>query len=580
MSKSSVLGSLAFVPFLLVGCGSDGSTDGAAGGAGGAHSAGASSGGTSGAPVGSSGTAGVTAGKAGNDDSSAGMAGMAGSDEMAGAAGETSGSGGAHAGTGGSSAGRGGLGGSGGAAGGTAGASAGHGGTAGTSGGGGASSGNAGTGGGSACTTTTQCAGSQVCIASVCAPCDSVLFSAGNTVYFVDPANGSDSNGTGSGKSGGQAANACAFKTITRALQVIGSPTQASGAVIKLKGNASAASGEAFPISVPQYVVIQGATGPVTVTLSAGKVGFNFAGTGSVLKDLLVEGGGTSDVGVRLNTADASATLDAVIVQNTAATGVNVLAGTLTLLAGTTVQMAGTTQARQEGITVEGTGKLVAKIATGKISVIKNTAQGIHVLGRGSVVLEGVVTSNTTAIPTTYTGTIVVSQNNDADIELNQTGATPPLNTIKGVLATGSVTSDGLLVLGGTAVNVRRSVFVGNGLNGVHLSHTGTRANGINDMTAVDLGKATDPGLNTVQGANDQLNNKGAGICINIDPTQIQTVSAQGNLFAVADCSTTTATLTKNVGACGPVSSKPGDVGWEWISMNASKVVVDAAKCN
>jgi len=586
MLKSSVLGSLAFVPFLLVGCGSDSSTNDPGAGKGGTSAAGASAGGVSGAHAGSGGSSGATAGRAG-DTSAAGEA-MAGSDDMAGAAGETPGSGGATAGAGGSSAGHGGTGGSAGAAGGSGGASAGHGGTAGisgsagSSGNGGASGGTAGAGGGAACTTTAQCAGSQVCISSVCTPCDSVAFSSGTTVYFVDPANGSDSNGTGSGKSGGQAANACAFKTITRALQVIGSPTQASGAIVKLKGNAGTASGETFPISVPQYVVIQGATGPVTVTLAANKVGFNFAGTGSTLKDLVLEGGGTSDIGVRVATADTTATLDAVTVQNTAATGVDIVAGTLTLLTGTTIQLAGTTLSRQEGITVEGTGKLVAKLTTGKVSVLKNTAQGIRVLDRGSVDLEGVVTSNSSAIPTSFSGTIVVSQNNDANIELNQTGAgTRPSNTVKGVLATGSVASDGLLILGGSVANVRKSVFVGNGLSGIRLLHTGTKANGVNDVTGIDLGKAADPGLNVVQGANDQLNNKGAGICLDIDPAQTQVVSAQGNIFAVPDCSTTSATLTKNMGDCAPVGSKPNDLGWEWVSAtNTSKATVDAAKCN
>jgi len=271
-----------------------------------------------------------------------------------------------------------------------------------------------------------------------------------------------------------------------------------------------------------------------------------------------------------------------VTVQNTRATGVDVRAGTLTLRAGTTIQGAGTTQARQEGITVEGTGKLVAKISTGRVSVLKNTAQGIHVIERGSVTLEGVVTSNTAVTPTTYAGTIVISQNNDANIVLNQTGNTPrPLNTLRGVLATGSVTSDGLLIFGGTVATVRRSVFVGNGSSGIHLTHTGNRANGVNDMTAVDLGKATDAGLNVVQGGNDQLNNKGAGICIDLDPAETQAISAQGNFFAAADCSTTSATLTKNVGACGPVTSKPGDLGWEWLSnTNTSMVTVDSAKCN
>ncbi|HYQ27021.1 MAG TPA: hypothetical protein VER04_07375 [Polyangiaceae bacterium] len=588
MLKVSVWGSLALVPLLVVGCGSDGATDGA----GGASSAGTNSGGTGGARAGAGGASGASAGKGG--DNSVGGEETGGTADDGGAAGEQA-SGGGNAGTGGSAAGHGGTSGGGAVAGGGAGGSAGHGtagtsgaggggvaGGGGTAGGGGAAGGHAGTGGGSACTTSAQCVGSQVCVTNVCTACDGVGFSSGNTVYFVDPVNGSDANGTGSGRSGGHDLTACAFKTITRALQVIGSPTQASGAVVKLKGNLGAASGEAFPISVPQYVVIQGASGPVTVTLAAGKVGFNFAGTGSTLKDLVLEGGGTSDVGVRLPTADVTATLDAVTVQNTAATAVDVLAGTLTLLAGTTIQGAGTTQVRQEGITVEGTGKLIAKITTGRVSVIKNTAQGIRVLERGSVTLEGAVTSNTGVTPTTYAGTIVISQNNDANIELNQTGSTPrPLNTLKGILATGSVTSDGLLILGGTVASVRRSVFVGNGSSGVHLSHTGSKANGVNDMTAVDLGKAADPGLNVVQGANDQLNNKGAGICINLDPAQVQAISAQGNIFAAADCSTTAATLTKNVGACGPVTTKPGDLGWEWLSnTSTSKVTVDAAKCN
>src|SRR6478609_973128 len=271
MSKSSVLGSLAFVPFLLVACGSDGSTDGPSGGTGGVSAAGANSGGTSGAHAGSSGSSGTSTSNAG-DNSVAGES-MGGMEDMAGAAGDAGSAG----------------------SGDTGGASGGHGGSGGTSGSSG-SAGNggasAGAGGGTACTTAAQCASTQVCIASVCTPCDAVTFSSGSTVYFVDPANGNDSNGTGSAKSGGQAANACAFKTITRALQVIGSPTQASGAVVKLKGNVGAATGETFPISVPQYVVIQGLTAPVTVTLAAGKSGFNFVGTGSTLKDLILEGGG------------------------------------------------------------------------------------------------------------------------------------------------------------------------------------------------------------------------------------------------------------------------------------------------
>ncbi|MET0791319.1 MAG: hypothetical protein ABW061_07330, partial [Polyangiaceae bacterium] len=275
MLKSSVLGSLLLVPLWMVGCGSDGLVVDSSAGSGGTPSAGANSAGTSGAHLnGGSGGAGAASGTAGAPLGEAGdnsAAGEAGSADAAGASGETGGAGGAHGGAGGAS-GHAGLGGSSGAAG-----NAGHGGAAGNAG----ASGNAGAGGGATCTTSAQCAGSQVCIATVCTPCDSVTFSAGSTVYFVDPANGSDSNGTGSAKSGGQAQNACAFKTIARALQVIGSPTQASGATVKLKGNAGTATGESCAISIPHYVVIQGANSPVTVKNSTGKVGVKIACTRS-----------------------------------------------------------------------------------------------------------------------------------------------------------------------------------------------------------------------------------------------------------------------------------------------------------
>ena len=39
--------------------------------------------------------------------------------------------------------------------------------------------------------------------------------------YFVDPINGNDLTANGSGRSGAAAAPGCAFKTITRAMQVI-----------------------------------------------------------------------------------------------------------------------------------------------------------------------------------------------------------------------------------------------------------------------------------------------------------------------------------------------------------------------
>lgn len=84
-----------------------------------------------------------------------------------------------------------------------------------------------------------------------------------------------------------------------------------------------------------------------------------------------------------------------------------------------------------------------------------------------------------------------------------------------------------------------------------------------------------------MQGANDQLNNKGAGICVDLDPSLALTINAQGNIFAVPNCSTTAGTLTKNLGNCAPVSNKPDDIGWDWVTnQNSSQITVDTAKCN
>ena len=80
----------------------------------------------------------------------------------------------------------------------------------------------------------------------LCTVCDPV---AGLT-FLVDPLSGVDGGATGSGTSGGGTPNAaCAFKTITRALQAIGS-NPAVGTVIQVRNSGPVSvvgNGERFP---------------------------------------------------------------------------------------------------------------------------------------------------------------------------------------------------------------------------------------------------------------------------------------------------------------------------------------------
>jgi hypothetical protein len=86
------------------------------------------------------------------------------------------------------------------------------------------------------CCATAQCTGAnQTCVSNQCPP-------VANNTYYVDPLNGSDAVATGSGATGGM----CAFKTLTHALAVIGSPKGATKVEILNTATVGVSSGETF----------------------------------------------------------------------------------------------------------------------------------------------------------------------------------------------------------------------------------------------------------------------------------------------------------------------------------------------
>ena len=196
------------------------------------------------------------------------------------------------------------------------------------------------------CCADTDCTGmgaNFTCSKNTCTQCELAI---GNQ-YFVDPVNGSDSIGTGSGKAGGAAMGKCSFRTLTRAMRWIGdNPPSgttitivgATGAITDVYSVAPATSPEqpeAAVVEVPANVKITTSKGPIRWRLPAAAIALRFVGNGSSLipadgARLTIDGtGDTSGSGVvfNLDTVAGVATIENVTIQNTGDDGVRVLKG-------------------------------------------------------------------------------------------------------------------------------------------------------------------------------------------------------------------------------------------------------------
>jgi hypothetical protein len=387
-----------------------------------------------------------------------------------------------------------------------------------------------------------------------CTTCDPV----GGLNYIVDPANGNDNSATGSGTSGGGNANAaCAFKTITRALQAIGvNPGVGTTITVRNTGAVSAAgNGETFPINVTRNVVITASGGLVTVTPGANQLGFAFASAGSGIDGALGGGSMTIDgatntalIGVAATTGSTDGTkLKNVTIQNFLREGIFVVnAGILTINQGVIVKNNGTTTNAHPGLHVNGTGHVNIIVAMGQTqtSFNHNTQHGILVDGAGSVNLQGVVTNGVS--------TVDASSNTVAGISIAQTpGNTLPQNLVNGLGVIGTTNGNGIRIEGGSNVQVRNCYVLGNAGNGIHVTTHVAGMVRTNTLTNIDLGKMNSAGLNTVQATIGSNANQGAGICLQVD-INTGTLSAEGNIFhGPVNCSQNAGVLTFNNGNCG-----------------------------
>jgi hypothetical protein len=409
---------------------------------------------------------------------------------------------------------------------------------------------------------TTYCQGklndtTATCAGNVCTTCAPV--STTTPVYYVDPVHGSDS-GTGSLMlAGGGASAACALKTITRALQLIGAAVVSTKVVVVGGASATVSAGETFPIKIPSNVTLSTQTGPVTVRVPSGKAGFEMnapnaqiaggAGAALTITTTVTAGAGGTD-GIAVETGSAASTsITNVTIKGMLDNGILVSGGAITIGPGVDSSSNGPGTKTGHGLSVQG-GEAIVDVPSGSTPTMfnNNTAHGILVGGNGFVHVTGSVTSAAAG-----TGTVETNGNAAAGVWIEQTAsaAALPQNVIDGLVSFANAAGNGMRIVGGSNAKVRNSVFLGNGGNGVVVSSgVGNKANSLAD---IDLGTSStggSNGRNTFQAPLGGGNNANAGLCLAVAANS-GTLNAAGNTFHAATCTSGALTLTLNAKGCG-----------------------------
>jgi hypothetical protein len=424
-----------------------------------------------------------------------------------------------------------------------------------------------GTSGNTYCQGVLQSTSATCTAGNTCTTCTAV--STTTPVYTVDPVNGNDgATGSAEGADGGAAAS-CALKTITRAIELIGTTGVATTIVVVGGTSVTVGAGETFPIAIPANVTITSSTGPVTVQVPNGKSGFTIAKSPATLTSgtsapititttvtvnsgTTAPTGGTNGISVATGSTAASSISD-ITISGMLNDGIHVASGVITIGEGvvsTQNGIAPTTRNgyQSPGLHVTGTGEAIITVPAGDTPTEfnANTAHGILVDQTGFIDVNGVVTNGAAG-----TGTIQTNGNLPAGIWIQQTpGATVPQNTITGVVSYGNTAGNGMRIVAGSSIVVRNSAFLANSGDGVIISTYGTGATAVNDISKIDLGDIAANGANTFQAPLGAGNNGNAGLCLAVAANS-GTLGAIGNQFSAANCATTAATLTLNTNGCG-----------------------------
>jgi hypothetical protein len=406
----------------------------------------------------------------------------------------------------------------------------------------------------SACVTGNCCAPSDcaslgnnyTCVSHTCTQCPQAT----NNTFYVDPVAGSDVAGTGNHSTSG-----CAFKSLSRALAVIGSSPNPGTSILLLNTGtvSTTANGEKFPIDLPANVVISGSGGRPLVLVPASTNGFSLHNPHSGLTNLTIDGQTqTAAYGIYVSAgADATTSIASLDVRNMGRDGIRVAGtGVLSVQAGVHATGNGTSGSPADGLNVGGQGHATIDPSAGDaIHFDQNTAHGIYVTGAGSIQLTG-----TPGSP--GSGTVTTNGNIAAGVWIEQTPTlNPTANVITGLVAWANV-GNGVRIVAGSAVTLRNSLMLANGSNGLIVSTSVNGNTRNNDTSKIDLGTSAGPsyGGNTFQASLGNNPNSAAGLCLSLDRTAGSVLNAAGNVFAgPKNCATSSATLTKNTRCSGGV---------------------------
>ena len=420
------------------------------------------------------------------------------------------------------------------------------------------------------CCSNSDCQGTNAfCLNNTCTACDAV---GTNRNYLVDPVNGNDTTATGSGTFNGGATQAsCRFRTIARALEVIGTPSAtttitiigASGGTTALhmvQGTGDTAPVEELPLTVPNNVTITTQTGPIKMTVPNATTqheAFRLIGSNAKLQPaststaLTIEYANhtTSKPGVIV--ASGTATISNVTITGSGDDGIQVIGGTATISNNVHV-----TSCAKNGLLVSdsGTAEITAS-ANPSTTFESNTLYGIQVSGTGVLNITG-------AAATGGSRTVVVQDNTLGNINFESTGTLSSINNVYSYASHG----DGLRIVAGTTtrIRVRNSVFLANSYNGIRIVYPSGTSDS-NQLTNIDLGaSATSSGYgnNKLQDINTGHPNGGSGLCVELGTDLInytsQVLKAYGNLFSEDNCN-----VASGGGAVGYSDSCTGqsDVG-------------------
>ena len=400
------------------------------------------------------------------------------------------------------------------------------------------------------CCDNGDCAGlgnNYVCNNHICTQCPAA---SGNT-FYVDPVGGSDGVGTGSSAPG------CAFKTITRALTVIGAGAAAGTRVLVLpRATISVATnGESFPLDVPAQVTISGSGGRLKVAVPANTDGFHLSHPGSGLSSMIIDGQNhVASYGIYVSSgADATTRVSDLDVQNMALDGIRLVGNAvLTIADGVQSITHGTLTRPADGLSVTDQAHVKINVTSGTgVHLDHNAGRGIYVTKAASIDVSG-----TPSVNSVGKGTLTVSSNNGVGVWIEQTpSANLQTNLINGLVVWANG-SHGLRIVAGSSARLRSSLVLANAGSGVFVS---TYVNGFtrsSDTSKIDLGTTTGPsyGANTLQAALGSNPNAGAGVCLSVDRTAGSVLNAVGNIFAgPTNCATSNGILRTNSRCNGSV---------------------------